>query len=111
TGTPVTDPVQFLAAYGDSVAHTAEAALAAQGKTFTPTALSGVDKALCLPLENNLFKAAFVAGLFPDRPIFSDPSCLTSIDPAAAAPADQLYLRSDVGVLTVGPAQLTYSPG
>ena len=106
------DPVQFLSAYGDSVAHTAETALGAHGRTFVPSTLTGADKALCLPIENNFFKAAFAAGLFPDRPPYSDPSCLV---PAAAAatggPADQLYLRTDVAVLTVGPAQFVYSPG
>src|SRR5438874_12454880 len=45
TGTPVGDPVQYLAAYGDSVAHTAEAALS-HARTFVPATLAGVDRPL-----------------------------------------------------------------
>src|SRR5206468_1296858 len=102
TGTPVGDPVQYLTAYGQSVAHAAEAVLATEGRTFAPTTLQGTDKALCLSLENNFFKAAFAAQLFPDRPTYSDPSCLVPRNPdTSIGPADQLYLRTDVGVVTI----------
>ncbi|HJZ54370.1 MAG TPA: hypothetical protein VKE74_05405, partial [Gemmataceae bacterium] len=112
TGTPVAVPVQYLSAYGESIAHAAIAALAARGQTITPTTLEGTDKAICLPVENNLFKAGFAAGLFPDRPAYADPTCLTTASTAGSGgAADNLYVKSDVGVLTVGPAQFVYSPG
>jgi len=112
TGTPVADPVQYLSAYGQSIAHAAIAALAARGQTITPTTLAGTDQAICLPVENNFFKAAFAAGLFPDRPAYTDPTCLTTASPAGSGgAADRLYIKSDVAVLTVGPAELVYSPG
>ena len=111
-GTPVADPVQYLSAYGQSIAHAAIAALATRGQTISPTALEGTDKAICLPVENNFFKAGFAAGLFPDRPAYADPACLTTASPAGSGgAADRLYIKSDVGVLTVGPAQFVYSPG
>ncbi|TME75061.1 MAG: hypothetical protein E6I48_07770 [Chloroflexi bacterium] len=112
TGTPVADPVQYLSAYGESIAHGAIAALAARGQTITPATLEGTDKAICLPVENNFFKAGFAAGLFPDRPAYADPTCLTTASTAGSGgAADPLYIKSDVGVLTVGPAQFVYSPG
>src|SRR5438876_1550868 len=112
TGTPVADPVQYLSAYGKSIAHAAIAALAARGQTITPTTLAGTDQAICLPVENNFFKAAFAAGLFPDRPAYADPTCLTTASPAGSGgAADRLYIKSDVGVLTVGPADRVYPPG
>jgi hypothetical protein len=55
-------------------------------------------------LENNLFKAAFAAGLFPDRSGYADSGCSV----AAKSPT---FLKTDVGVLTLGPIQLAYSPG
>jgi hypothetical protein len=112
TGTPVGTPFAYLTAYGDSIAHTAEAALAADGVTVTPRTLSGRDTSLCLPVENNLFKAGFAAGLFPDRPVYADPTCLqTATVSGDGGAGDRLYTRTDVGVVDVGPAQFAYSPG
>src|SRR5205814_6786277 len=96
TGAPVGDPVRFLSAYGDSVAHAAEAALATSARTVTPHRLDGADTSLCLPVENNFFKAGFAAGLFPDRPVYADPTCLqtTSVTGDGGA-ADRVYTKTD----------------
>jgi hypothetical protein len=121
SGTPVSDAREFISDYGQSVADSVATAL--QGaKTFAPTALSGQQQSVCMPLENNLFKAAFAAGLFPDRPAYSDSSCTAAAPTGASAsqppgpsPAassnEATYLKSNVGVLTLGPVQLAYSPG
>src|SRR5438876_982426 len=74
------------------------------GRTVVPTTLQAQQLPLCLELENNLFKAAFAAGLFPDRPAYADSGCSV----AAKSPS---YLKTGVGVLTLGPIQLAYSPG
>jgi hypothetical protein len=104
SGTPVSEAHAFNAAYGKSVADTAAAALEG-GRTLVPKTLTSQQQSVCVELENNLFKAAFAAGLFPDRGGYADSSCST---PEAKAPA---YLKTGVGVLTLGPVQLAYSPG
>jgi hypothetical protein len=132
SGAPVTDAKEFTTAYGDSVANAVAAALAG-ARNATPTTLFAQQRPVCLELENNLFKAAFADGLFPDRPAYTDPSCTVEakqpgpVSGAAApsgAPAASsssasssstsetpMYLKSAVGVLTLGRIQLTYSPG
>ncbi|TMK97567.1 MAG: hypothetical protein E6G34_07580 [Actinobacteria bacterium] len=124
TGTPVAEAREFISAYGRAVADAAAAAL--QGaRLYAPKTLSSQQQPLCIELENNLFKAAFAAGLFPDRPAYTDSECTVSSQPAgagtagsgassAATPAAETptYLKTNVGVLTLGPAaQLAYSPG
>jgi hypothetical protein len=103
SGTPVAEAHAFNSAYGQSVADTASAALEGS-RTVIPTTLQSQQSPLCLELENNLFKAAFAAGLFPDRPAYADSGCSV----AAKSPS---YLKTSVGVLTLGPIQLAYSPG
>jgi hypothetical protein len=103
SGTPVAEAHAFNSAYGQSVADTASAALEGS-RTVIPTTLQAQQSPLCLELENNLFKAAFAAGLFPDRPAYADSGCSV----AAKSPS---YLKTGVGVLTLGPIQLAYSPG
>jgi hypothetical protein len=103
SGTPVSEAHQFNSAYGKSVADTAAAALEG-ARRVVPKQLKGQQLPLCLELENNLFKAAFAAGLFPDRPAYGDPNCSVP----AKSPA---FLKTGVGVLTLGPIQLAYSPG
>ena len=124
SGTPVSDAHQFLSAYGTSVADAAVAAIEG-GHTFAPTRLSGQQQPVCVELENNLFKAAFAAHLFPDRPLYADSGCTVAAGasvgtagarrsagaPAAPATEEPVYLKSGVGVLTLGPVQLAYSPG
>jgi hypothetical protein len=103
SGTPVAEAHAFNSAYGQSVADTASAALEG-GRTVIPTTLQAQQSPLCLELENNLFKAAFAAGLFPDRPAYADSGCSV----AGKSPS---YLKTGVGVVTLGPIQLAYSPG
>lgn len=103
SGTPVAEAHAFNSAYGLSVADTASAALAG-ARSVKPKALSAQQLPICVELENNLFKAAFAAGLFPDRSGFADSGCSV----AAKSPT---FLKSGVGVLTLGPVQLAYSPG
>jgi hypothetical protein len=119
SGTPVSDAHEFLSAYGTSVADAAAGALE-RGQTVAPKSLSGQQQPVCVELENNLFKAAFAAHLFPDRPLYADPSCSVAAgtdasakaDAAAQAPTEEpAYLKTGVGVLTMGPIQLAYSPG
>ncbi|HEV7584230.1 MAG TPA: hypothetical protein VGO14_00465 [Solirubrobacteraceae bacterium] len=121
SGTPVADAKAFIPAYGQSVADAAAAAIEG-GRTVTPTSLQGQQESLCVPLENNLFVAAYAAGLFPDRPRYSDPGCTVQTSTPAAAPAPQpaagasaeaqaSWLKTSVGVLTLGGVQLAYSPG
>jgi hypothetical protein len=124
TGTPVSDALEFESAYGQSIANAAATALQS-AHTATPSLVKAQQQPLCLELENNLFKAAFAAGLFPNRPSYSDPNCtVEEKQPAAASTAhtaavhraaessgEPLYLKSGVGVLTLGHVQLVYSPG
>jgi hypothetical protein len=121
SGTPVADAREFIPAYGKAIADSAAAALEG-GRTLAPNTLSSQQQSLCVPLENNLFVAAFAAGLFPDRPRYSDSACSVETHSAAGAPSSQApassaseaqanYLKTSVGVLTLGPAQLAYSPG
>lgn len=124
TVAPVTDALSFVDAYGRSVADTAEAALTSSSTTtVVPSTLTAQTRSVCVQLENNLFAAAFAAGLFPDRPAYADPDCTTGLTPSglvasgsAGSPATlrlgvPAFIRSSVGVLTVGPAQVAYSPG
>jgi hypothetical protein len=103
SGTPVTDAREFIPAYGASVADAAAAALQS-GRTVAPSTLTSQQQSVCVPLENNLFVAAFAAGLFPDRPSYADSGCTVE----AHSPS---YLKASIGVLTLGPIQLAYSPG
>jgi hypothetical protein len=104
SATAVSEAHQFNAVYGKSVADTAAAALEG-GRTVVPKTLKSQQTSLCVELENNLFKAAFAAGLFPDRGGYADAACST---PEAKAP---VFLKTNVGVVTLGPIQLAYSPG
>lgn len=122
--TPVTDALAFVDAFASSVATAVTGALDGGGATTEqPDRVIGQSKPVCVQLENNYFAAAFAAGLFPDRPAYSDPACTLglaqsgavslgsggqSATPRLAAPA---FIRSAVGVLTVGSAQIAYSPG
>lgn len=120
--TPVTDAESFIEAYGKSVADTAVTALAG-ASSVVPASLAGLHRSVCVPLQNNLFVAAFAAGLFPDRPAFADPQCTVGVStggrvagPASggSSPAGSLgasYVRTDVGVVRFGPVQIAYSPG
>jgi hypothetical protein len=124
SGTAVSDAKAFIPAYGQSVADAAAAALASTPRTLAPASVEGQASSVCVRLENNLFVAAAGAGLFPDRPLYADPACTvgaqTSTGPAApgqpaaksaAEAAAPMYLKTSVGVVTVGPIQLAYSPG
>jgi hypothetical protein len=123
SGTPVSDARQFISAYGHSVADATVAALA-KGRVVIPTVLQSQHSSVCLQLENNLFVAAAAAGLFPDRPLYADPGCTVGaqLSGAVAPPGETstgsspsglppTWLKTDVGVVTLGPAQLAYSPG
>jgi hypothetical protein len=121
SGSPVSDAREFIPAYGRSVADAVAAALAGAG-SYAPNTLSSQQQSICLELENNLFKAAFAAGLFPDRPSYADSACTVASKPAGASAAGPsapaapsaeapTYLKTNVGVLTLGPVQLAYSPG
>jgi hypothetical protein len=124
SGTPVADAHAFLEAYGASMADDVVAALAGSAAAgITPDRVQSQRRSLCVQLENQLFVAAFAARLFPDRPAYADPTCTVgaSFAPALAPPLllppghpyppSAAWLRTDVGVLTVGPAQFTFSPG
>jgi hypothetical protein len=122
SGVPVSEPHAFISAYGKSVADAATAALEG-GRTLAPSTLSSQQQSLCIPLENNFFLAAYAAGLFPDRPRYSDSACTietsssttaaSSLRAPASAPSGTQpnYLKTGIGVLTLGPIQLAYSPG
>jgi hypothetical protein len=119
SGTPVSDARQFIPAYGQSVADAAASALE-RGRKLLPSSLHGQQQSLCIPLENNFFVAAYGAGLFPDRPRYSDSACTIATAASASAPpaavggspeAQANWLKTEVGVLTLGPVQLAYSPG
>jgi hypothetical protein len=123
SGAPVSEAHAFISAYGKSVADAASAALEG-GHTLAPSALTSQQQSLCIPLENNFFLAAYAAGLFPDRPRYSDPACTIETKtastaaasppraPASASSETQAnYLKTAVGVVTLGPIQLAYSPG
>ncbi|MHB8593952.1 MAG: hypothetical protein ACYDB3_06400, partial [Acidimicrobiales bacterium] len=131
--TAVADALEFTDVYGASVAATAAAALDSPSATvFDPNAvggststvpLLGQTRDICLQLENSYFVAAAAADLFPDRPLFADPNCTVGVSlsgkvsvptpgqPARLVPATPTYLQSEVGVVTIGPAQIAYSPG
>lgn len=124
TGTPVSDAHAFLEAYGKSVADDVVATLSTAGAPVAPHTLRSQTQSLCVQLENQLFVAAFAARLFPDRPAYADPTCSAgaSFSPAPAPPyalapgtahppSASAWLKTDVGVITVGPAQIAYSPG
>src|SRR5436190_3506145 len=119
SGTPVTDAHEFISAYGQSVADAAASAL--QGaRTVGASSITAQRQSVCLLLENNFFVAAFGAGLFPDRPAYADSACTVESKPGSApssppggpeSSSAPTYLKSNVGVLTLGPIQLAYSPG
>jgi hypothetical protein len=124
SGTPVSDARAFVSAYGQSVADTAAAALSSSARTLAPGSVEGQSTAVCTRLENNLFVAAAGAGLLPDRPLYSDPACSVGVQTSAGPEAtarpssagssegsSPVYLKTNVGVVTIGPIQLAYSPG
>jgi hypothetical protein len=108
SGTPVSDAREFISAYGKSVADAAASALKG-GHTLVPNTLHSQQQSLCVQLENNYFLGAFYAGLFPDRALYSDSACTVETQSPSGASAS--YLKTNVGVLTLGPVQLAYSPG
>lgn len=121
--TPIAQPLPYMQAYGQDLAGAAISAIDRGGPAVAPSALVGQQTSLCIQLENNLFAAAFAAGLIPDRPAYLDPTCSVgasfngSVAPDYHLPArptwgaNPLWLKTNVGVLTVGPAQFAYSPG
>ena len=128
TGTalaPYSDALTFNDVYGQSVADDAVAALAGSAAAaVVPDSLEAQTTSLCVQLENTLFVAAFAAGLFPDRPAYADPNCTVGaslsgslgLGPAGQGatihpPSTPTFIRTEVGVLTLGPVQIAYSPG
>jgi hypothetical protein len=120
SGTPVSDARNFISAYGRDIADAAAGALAG-GQVLSPASLSARHSSLCVALENNLFVAAAGAGLFPDRPLYADSACTVGAQLASSAPASAAaspapsaqptWLKTNVGLVTLGPAELAYSPG
>lgn len=121
---PETDALRFVDSFANDVAGTVTAALGSSGvTTVAPTSIGAQTRSVCVQLENNFFAAAFAAGLFPDRPAYADPGCTAgvsasgSVETGTDATASSLqpgvpaFIRSEVGVLTLGPAQIAYSPG
>lgn len=122
---PYSDALVFNDVYAQSVADDAVAALASPAATsVVPPSLKAQTTSLCVQLENNLFVAAFAAGLFPDRPAFADPDCAAGLSASGSLslgtsgqsagihpPSAPAFIRTEVGVLTVGPVQIAYSPG
>ena len=124
--TPETDALRFIDGFAQSVVAATASALSDPGATpvvVTPSSIGAQTKSLCVQLENNFFAAAFAAGLFPDRPAYADPGCTVGVSASGTVaagggattsslqPGAPAFLRTEVGVLTVGPAQITYSPG
>jgi hypothetical protein len=107
SGKPVEDAEEFLTAYGDSIANTAAAALGHAGHVVPQTA-KVQQLPLCVEDENNFFKGAFALGLFPDRPAYANSECTVE---GGSQPELPSYLKTGVGVLTLGPIQFAYSPG
>ena len=129
SGTPVSNAHEFLAAYGDSIANAAAGALEG-ARAFTPLSLYAQQKSLCMELENFYFEEGFDVGLFPARPAYRNSTCAEEPPGSSAARAGEPtirantrvatnqslsggapYLKSAVGVLTLGPVQFAYSPG
>jgi hypothetical protein len=122
---PITDALDFQDVYAASVATEAAAALAGSATTVVPSTVDPQAHWMCLELENEQFAAAFAAGLFPGRPAYADPNCTVGaslggsvVGPTAGTatatmhpPTVPLYLETEVGVLTLGPIQIAYSPG
>ncbi|HEV7679583.1 MAG TPA: hypothetical protein VGQ42_13540 [Candidatus Dormibacteraeota bacterium] len=120
--TPVRDAHDFLDAYGRSMADDVIATLATAAPATVPRTLHSQLRSVCVQLENQLFVAAFAARLFPDRPAYADPTCSAGasfspapappyhLAPGTAYPPSATWLKTDVGVLTVGPAQFAWSP-
>jgi hypothetical protein len=122
--TPVTGAIALTKAYAAAMAQSAKAALGASGSLVRPRTLLGMRRRVCLQLENDLFAAAFAAGLFPEREAYLDPSCTVGISTegrlagpargsrsAKVRPATPLFLRTSVGLVRVGPAEIAYLPG
>ena len=123
-GGPATDALAFINGFAQSVADSATAAMSDPTTVTTvPSGIGAQTRSVCVQLENNFFAAAFAAGLFPDRPAYADPGCTLGVSAAgsvsagdgsgtsAVQPGVPAFLKTEVGVLTVGPAQITYSPG
>ena len=123
-GAPEADALEFINGFAQSVADTTTAALSDPATVTTvPSGIGAQAQSVCVQLENNFFAAAFAAGLFPDRPAYADPGCTVGLAAGGSAsagggavasgvqPGAPAFLRTEVGVLTVGPAQITYSPG
>ena len=122
---PITDALDFQDVYAASVATEAAAALAGSATTVVPSTVEAQAHWMCLELENEQFVAAFAAGLFPGRPAYADPNCTVGASlggnvvgptPSTASatmhpPTVPVYLETEVGVLTLGPIQMAYSPG
>ena len=121
---PYTDALAFVDAFGHAVADTAIQALSGSGvASVDPRSIRAQAQPVCVQLENNFFVAAFALRLFPDRPAYADPACTVGLtlsgqlsvsrpsNLAAIHPAAPAFLRSEVGVLTLGQVQIAYSPG
>ena len=123
---PITDALDFLNVYAASVTTQAAAALGGPSATVvTPDNVKPQSQWMCLELENEQFAAAFAAGLFPGRTAYADSTCTVGASlggsvevgtpgtqPATMHPPTvPLYLRTEVGVLTLGSVQIAYSPG
>ncbi|MGI8920475.1 MAG: hypothetical protein ACR2HD_02195 [Solirubrobacteraceae bacterium] len=121
TTVPAVDPRQGTFAQANATGQAWAALIAAQARSaqrlrFGPLRFASRDE--CVPLENNLFRAAAVVGLFGPRPSYLGPGCNKLAPPAlpgglegppAAIPD---HLLSSVGVLDVGPdLQLIANPG
>ena len=122
---PITDALDFMDVYAASVVTQAASALGSSATTIVPDSVTPQTRWMCVELENEQFAAAFAAGLFPGRAAYADPACTvgaslggnvtgptTGIASAPMHPPTlPVYLKTEVGVLTLGPIQIAYSPG
>lgn len=68
---------------------------------------------ICLPLENTLFKAGAIAGVFSDRVSYSNSTCSPdhALPPAADGGTDGGFLQSQVAAWRIGDAEFIGAPG
>jgi hypothetical protein len=97
---------------GDALAGAVESALSSGASSSTSSTMWAQTRAVCMPVDNVLFKAAALAGVFAERPAYL-PGC-RSVEQVPVAPTGQTAgtsVKTEVAAWRIGDAEFIGLPG
>jgi hypothetical protein len=95
---------------GSTLAGAVERALGAGGAPSRTSTIWAQTRSVCLPVDNLLFKAAALGGVFAARPAYL-PRCTTTIPPTPTGQTAGTSIKTQVSAWRIGDAEFIGLPG